>query len=121
MSLRRQLFAAVLAAGGIAAVAGVPSAGAMTGGRAVSAAVAITAAPAFTSSDLSATPGADWIANGGSINNQRYSSLNQISASNVAGIKEAWHIHLNGSGVAAKYSAEANALVYKGVMYITPL
>ena len=81
-------------------------------------AVSITAAPAFTAAELDATPGADWIANGGSVNNQRYSSLNQITASNVSGLKEAWHIHLNGSGVASKYSAEATPLVYKGVMYI---
>ena len=90
----------------------------MTRAGAGAEAVSITAAPAFTAAQLDATPGADWIANGGSINNQRYSSLNQITASNVSGLKEAWHIHLNGSGVASKYSAEATPLVYKGVMYI---
>jgi alcohol dehydrogenase (cytochrome c) len=79
---------------------------------------AITVAPAFTAADLSATPGANWIANGGSINNQRFSSLNQINSGNVSGLKEAWHIHLNGSGVASKYSAEATPLVYNGVMYM---
>src|SRR3954463_6986139 len=102
MLFRRQLAAGLLAVGVFAALAGVPSAGAMTGGRAVSAAVAISAAPAFTSADLAATPGADWITNGGNLFNQRFSSLNQINSGNASGLKEAWHIHLNGSGVAAK-------------------
>jgi alcohol dehydrogenase (cytochrome c) len=103
----------------VSLVVAVPSAAlARTSGGSTRTAVAITAAPAFTSAQLLATPGADWITNGGSINNQRYSSLNQINSSNVSGLKEAWHIHLDGSGVAGKYSAEANALVYQGVMYI---
>ena len=116
MRLRRLLLPA-LAAGALIAV---PSGAsfAIPYGTSHTTATAITAAPAFTSAQLNATPGADWIANGGSINNQRYSSLNQITSANVAGLKEAWHIHLNGSGVAAKYSAEATPLVYKGVMYI---
>ena len=75
-------------------------------------------APAFSAADLAAVPGANWITNGGNITNGRYSSLNQINASNVSTLKEAWHIHLDGSGKAAKYSAEATPLVYNGVMYI---
>jgi len=79
--------------------------------------IAITGAPAFSSQQLSTSPGADWITNGGAINNQRYSTLNQINSTNVAGLKEAWHVHLN-SGKAPKYSAEATPLVYQGVMYM---
>ena len=90
----------------------------MTRASAGAESVSITAAPAFTAAQLDATPAADWIANGGSVNNQRYSSLNQVNSTNAAGLKEAWHIHLNGSGVASKYSAEATPLVYQGVMYI---
>jgi alcohol dehydrogenase (cytochrome c) len=81
-------------------------------------AAAITPAPAFTPTDLSTNPGADWITNGGATNNERYSTLNQITSSNVAGLKQAWHIHLNGSGKATKYSAEATPIVYNGVMYM---
>ena len=84
----------------------------------MAAAAAITPAPAFTSTELSTTPGANWLTNGGDVNNARYSSLNQINTSNVANLKEAWHIHLDGSGMASKYSAEATPLVYNGVMYI---
>jgi len=116
MHISRRVLLPALIAGALVAV---PSGAlAMTSAGTAPSAVSITPAPAFTSGDLLATPGADWIANGGSINNERYSSLNQINSSNASGLKEAWHIHLNGSGKAAKYSAEATPLVYKGVMYI---
>jgi quinohemoprotein ethanol dehydrogenase len=80
-------------------------------------AVPITPAPAFTSTDLSTNPGVNWITNGGAINNQRYSTLSQITSANASGLKQVWHIHL-GSGSAAKYSAEATPIVYNGVMYM---
>jgi PQQ-dependent dehydrogenase (methanol/ethanol family) len=80
--------------------------------------VSITAAPAFTSADLAAVPSGDWLTDGGSLSNDRYSSLNQINATNASSLTVAWQAHLNGSGVAAKYSAEATPLVYNGVMYV---
>jgi quinohemoprotein ethanol dehydrogenase len=79
--------------------------------------VTITPAGAFPSSQLAANPGADWITNGGAVNNERYSTLNQITSANVSGLQQVFHIHLN-SGKAAKYSAEATPLVYQGVMYM---
>ena len=65
-----------------------------------------------------AVPGANWITNGGNTTNDRYSSLNQINTTNVSQLKEAWHVHLDGSGKAAKYSAEGTPVVYNGVMYL---
>jgi len=82
------------------------------------AAASITAAPAFTSTDLSTTPAANWITNGGDVSNARYSSLNQINTTNVANLKVAWHIHLDKSGSAAKYSAESQPIEYDGVIYV---
>ena len=76
-----------------------------------------TASPAFTAAELSSLPRANWITNGGSISNQRYSPLAQINTGNVAGLKGLWHIHL-GSGIAGKYSGEAQPLVYKNVIYV---
>ena len=75
-------------------------------------------APAFSSADLTTRPGANWITNGGDVSNARYSSLNQINTTNVSQLKEAWHVHLDGSGKAAKYSAEGTPVVYNGVMYL---
>ena len=73
-------------------------------------------APAFSAKQLASTPGDEWITNGGSISNERYSSLDEIDASNVGQVKGIWHVHLK-SGVAAKYSGEAQPLEYKGVLY----
>jgi quinohemoprotein ethanol dehydrogenase len=73
--------------------------------------------PAFSSSELTSTPKTDWITNGGSIANQRYSPLTQINAGNVSRLKGIWHVHL-GSGSAGKYSGEAQPIVYKNVMYV---
>ena len=80
-------------------------------------ATTITAAPAFSTSDLAADPTDNWITNGGSLSNQRYSTLNEITTSNIAGLKGVWRTHLK-SGLAAKYSAESQPLEYDGVIYV---
>src|SRR5688500_12653085 len=54
--------------------------------------------------------GKDWITYGGAMNNQRYSSLNQINTSNVSQLKGAWLSRL-GSGRGTKYRFEADPLV----------
>ncbi len=78
----------------------------------------IVPAPAFSSSELAATPSDDWITNGGSTFNQRYSSLDQIDASNVSSLRGVWMTHLRDSGVAARYSAESQPLEYQGTIYV---
>ena len=91
----------------------------MSGGAsAISRASTITPAPAFTAAQLTATPSADWLTAGGDLTSQRYSSLNQITAANVSGLKQAWKTNLDGSGKAAKYSQEATPIVHNGVIYI---
>jgi len=105
-------FVAVLIA---AAIAG----GVMSGGAsATSRASTITPAPAFTAAELAATPSTDWLTTGGGLTSQRYSSLNQITAANASGLKQAWKTNLDGSGKAAKYSQEASPIVHNGVIYI---
>ena len=79
---------------------------------------AIQLAPSFSAGDLAAEPKDNWVTNGGSTLNQRYSPLDQIDTSNVSQLKGVWRTHLNGSALAAKYSAEAQPLVYKGVIYV---
>ena len=63
--------------------------------------------------------GSDWSTNGGTMTNQRYSTLDEIDTSNVAQLKGVWRTHLKGSGVAAKYSGESQPIVQDGVIYIT--
>ncbi len=49
--------------------------------------VRVPLAPAFSARQLTALPEDHWITNGGTLFNQRYSPLSQISRSNVAGLK----------------------------------
>jgi alcohol dehydrogenase (cytochrome c) len=87
------------------------------GGAATGPTAAITPAPAFSTSELAADPTNDWITNGGSLLNQRYSPLSEITTANISGLKGVWMTHLK-SGLAAKYSAESQPLEYNGVIYI---
>ena len=80
---------------------------------------AIEKAPNFSAADLSALPKDGWPTVGGSLMQERYSPLTQIDTSNVSQLKGVWMTHLNGSALAAKYSAESQPVVYKGVIYIT--
>src|SRR5918994_3405091 len=80
----------------------------------------ITPSPAYTDAQLNAHPGADWLSGNGNLKNQRYSTLTQINASNVATLKQAWKISL-GICPARDVSCgsnEANAVVIDGIYYI---
>ena len=89
------------------------------GQTAVQQTAAITPAPAFSTRDLAALPTENWITNGGSLANQRYSPLDQIDTGNVGRVKGVWEAHLDKSATAAKYSAETQPIVYDGVAYIS--
>ena len=78
----------------------------------------IKLAPPFSSKELVDLPKNNWITNGGNVYNQRFSPLDQINKSNVADIKGVWRTRLNGSGLGAKYSGEAQPLVYDGIIYV---
>ena len=82
---------------------------------------AITPAPAFTAAELNAPAGNNWLSHMGNLPGWRYSSLTQINKSNVATLKEAWHINLGTCTTknAQCGSLEANAVVYEGTYYIT--
>ncbi len=67
---------------------------------------------------LAPSPNAGWLKSGGSLLNQNYSPLTQINRQNVANLKAVWRARLDGSGVGAKYSGEAQPVVYQGVVYI---
>jgi alcohol dehydrogenase (cytochrome c) len=85
------------------------------------ASVAAQSAPlkSISTQDLAQTKngGNDWITHGGALNNDRYSSLNQINASNVSQLKGVWMTRL-GSGRGAKYKFEDDPVVINGVMYV---
>jgi len=85
-----------------------------------SSSTAITPSPAYTISQLDAYAGNDWISNGGDLKDDRYSTLTQITPSNVTGLKQAWHVHLGvcATGNQLCPGQEENAVVSNGVMYL---
>jgi quinohemoprotein ethanol dehydrogenase len=78
----------------------------------------VSASPAFSAQDLSAPPTQNWPKVGGSLLNQNWSPLKEINRENVGQLKAVWQTHLDGSGLAMKYSGEAQPAVYAGVLYI---
>src|SRR5215218_2427807 len=80
---------------------------------------AITPSPVYTAAQLGAPAGDDWLVHFGNLKGHRHSSLTQINKSNVATLKEAWHISLGVCPTknAACGSTEANVVVANGVQY----
>lgn len=75
-------------------------------------------APAFTAQQLFAAPTSDWLTNGGSRSNQRYSPLDSLNPGNVAGLKANWRASLNGSGLSARAGNQAQPIVYGDSVYV---
>jgi quinohemoprotein ethanol dehydrogenase len=90
-----------------------------TEGEAVTAANGIALAPKFTSEELIAEAGDDWITNGGGTTNDRFSALDEINTENVKELKGDWMTKIGQNATAAKFSAEGQALEYKGTIYIS--
>lgn len=65
-----------------------------------------------------ALPSTQWLKNGGDFYNRNFSSLEQINTDNVDQMVPLWRTHLNGSGLEARYSGEAQPVVHNGVMYL---
>ena len=62
----------------------------------------IASAPAFRPDDLARFAGTNWPTVGGDYEQDRYSTLSQIDTGNVARLKAAWHVHLDGSATGTK-------------------
>jgi alcohol dehydrogenase (cytochrome c) len=83
----------------------------------------VSAAPvAAVPTDQAAAPvgepaGTNWSVYGGNLYNQRYSSLNQITTSNVANLKGAWTFHTGSASSASSF--ESSPIVVDGTMYLT--
>ncbi len=77
----------------------------------------IAAAPEFTSEELYEHAGDNWITNGGSTTNDRFSTLDEINTENVKELKGDWMTKIGANATAAKFSAEGQALEYEGTIY----
>jgi alcohol dehydrogenase (cytochrome c) len=77
----------------------------------------IAAAPVFTSEELYEHAGANWVTNGGSTTNDRFSTLNEVNTENVKELKGDWVTKIGKNATAAKFSAEGTAIAYEGTLY----
>ena len=86
--------------------------------------LAITPTPPLTPAQSTTYAGADWTANGGDVQNDRFSSLTQITKANVGTLTQAWSTDLGicPSHGASCGSEEATPVESGGTMYIqTPI
>ncbi|MDG2174593.1 MAG: PQQ-binding-like beta-propeller repeat protein [Gammaproteobacteria bacterium] len=86
--------------------------------------VAADNVPSVSASPLNTDPLAQapvdaWLTNGGSYSNQRWSPLDEINRESVSQLQAEWRVHLNGSGLETRYSAEGTPLYKDGVLYMT--
>ncbi len=77
----------------------------------------IAAAPEFTSEELYEHAGDNWVTNGGSTTNDRFSTLSEINTENVKELKGDWMTKIGSDATAAKFSVEGQALEYEGTIY----
>jgi quinohemoprotein ethanol dehydrogenase len=84
----------------------------------VYAATGITPSPAFTAGELMQPPAAQWITNGGSLFNQRYSPLSLINRGNVSKLKAVWRTGMR-SGAQPGNSGQTQVLEYEGTLYVS--
>ncbi|MDB3992873.1 PQQ-binding-like beta-propeller repeat protein [Gammaproteobacteria bacterium] len=71
-----------------------------------------------SSDEFMELPGENWLKNGGDFYNRNYSQLSQINTENVGEMIPIWRTHLDGSGLEARFSGEAQPIVHEGIMYI---
>jgi len=79
----------------------------------------IAAAPEFTAEELNEEPAENWVTNGGNLTNDRFSTLSEVNTENVKELKGDWMTKIGEDATAAKFSAEGQALEYKGTIYIS--
>src|SRR5882757_7056782 len=77
-------------------------------------AVALCASVASAQNSYPTQPGKDWPIYGGSYNNQRYSSLKEITPANARNLQGKWMYHVEGL-----QGLESVPVVVNGVMYVS--
>ena len=120
--MRRNVFLSlsVALAVGLLVVVAVASSATRATPATTQAKMAITPSPAYTAKQLNTYPGENWLTVAGDLRNDRFSTLKQITPSNVGTLKQAWHIHLGTCPTHDQQcgSYEGNAVVADGVYYI---
>lgn len=80
-------------------------------------AVVVPAVHAFDAAQLLQQPRSGWLTNGGTLYNQRYSPLTQLTPETVPGLKALWRSGM-GSGTTPGHAGQAQILVHEGVLYV---
>ena len=88
-------------------------------GETATASNGIALAPKFSSEELGEHAGDNWITNGGGTTNDRFSTLSEINTENVSELKGDWVTKIGQNAMAAKFSAEGQAIEYEGTIYIS--
>src|SRR5688500_3776255 len=91
---------AVLTGFAVAAVAGFAGGFFLTDGKTETVTVGIDGKPQerqISNELLANLPKTQWATNGGSLSNERYSPLDQITTKNIGQVKGEWEAHLDGS------------------------
>jgi quinohemoprotein ethanol dehydrogenase len=82
----------------------------------------IVPAPAFSAEELIAPSADNWLGYNGSVYGQRYSTLEEINASNVRNLRVAWRREMKPPGTKAKKGealfAEMTPIAHEGVLYM---
>ena len=78
----------------------------------------ISPSPAFSTDELTTPPRENWVTNGGTTWNQRYSPLDQINRDTVSDLKAVRRLSLEGSGTGPRHSGQAQPLVYDGTLFM---
>jgi quinohemoprotein ethanol dehydrogenase len=85
--------------------------------------VTITPAPFYSGAQLSQYAGNDWPTVGGDLQNDRYSTLTQITPANVGTLQLAWSKDMGVCAATVQAAAcpgqESNAVVQNGIMYLS--
>ena len=118
--MRRRIRCVVAGLVGIGVLGGVGAATLVAQGSTL----AITPTPPLTPAQSTTYAGADWTSNGGDVQNDRFSSLTQITKTNVGTLTQAWSTDLGicPSHTASCGSEEATPVESGGTMYIqTPI
>ncbi len=70
-----------------------------------------------SSDALAAYPMENWLTNGGSLSNERYSPLKSITPDNIGKVKAEWRTHLE-SGLGPRFSGQGEPVVADGIIYL---
>src|SRR3954470_13868648 len=79
---------------------------------------AVAPAPPFTPQDLNLPAAGDWLTVGGGLQDQRLTTLTQVTPANVTSLHLAWTGTFNLPKAAAAVPEEGAALAYKGTLYM---